>query len=62
MTDDYTDVRDVHPKYEQVPCKRCDRNVWVHVSFTYNHDEAFCHEHIPDAAEPFNRPFVEVRI
>lgn len=44
---DYVDVREIHPEYTTVPCRECDRTIWVDRSFTHHHDEAFCHEHSP---------------
>jgi len=59
--DNYVDVRELHPQYEQVGCKYCDATMWAHASFTYNHDEGICRD-CSDYDPVVSRDWKEVRV
>ncbi|WP_135852627.1 hypothetical protein [Halorussus salinus] len=50
MTDEYVDVRELHPDYQRAPCRidGCPRSKLVPASALVNREYTLCEEHAPD--------------
>lgn len=63
MTEDYTDIRAIHPGYTTIPCKECGEPFYVQNSFAYNHDTWYCDSCLPEELKDVGYgPTVTVRL
>ena len=62
-SDDYVDIRAIHPKFTTIPCKECGDDFHVSCQFALNHDTWYCPSCTPEELRDLpTGPDVTVRL